>query len=191
MDAETTARLAYLLILLAAVGGWLVVEFRQRFGQMLRTAVAWSLIIVGLMAGYGLWQDIRSDIRPSQAVLQSGEVRVPRAEDGHYYLTLTINGTPITFMADTGASNVVLSEQDARRLGIDPASLRYIAEARTANGSVRIARVSLPEVSFGKHSDQNVTAWVNEGALDMSLLGMDYLGLYHIQIGNNEMILQR
>ena len=191
MDGDSLARLGYLALLLAAVGGWVIVEFRERMGQALRTAAAWGLIFIGVMAGYGLWQDIRTDIAPRQTIMETGEIRVPRAEDGHYYLTLQINGTTVQFMADTGASNVVLNAKDARRLGIDPDALMYLGEARTANGTVRTARVTLPEVALGGYVDQSINAWVNEGALDISLLGMDYLGRFRIEIAGGEMILRR
>lgn len=191
MDGETLARLGYLGLLLAALGGWLLVEFRGRIGTALRTAAAWGLIIVGLMAGYGLWQDIRTDLAPRQAVMEGGDIVVPRAADGHYYLTLTINGTPVQFMADTGASNVVLTEADALRLGIDPDTLMYLSQARTANGTVRTARVTLSDVTLGPYGDPSLSAWVNEGELDISLLGMDYLGRYRIEIDRGEMILRR
>ncbi len=191
MDGDTLARIGYLGLLLVAVGGWILVEFRGRIGTALRTATAWGLIFVGLMAGYGLWQDIRTDIAPRQTVMEGGEIHIPRAADGHYYLTLTINGTPIQFMADTGASTVVLTDADARRLGIDPSTLLYLTEARTANGTVRTARVPLTDVTLGPYSDPKLNAWVNEGELDISLLGMDYLGRYRIEIDKGEMILRR
>ena len=126
MDGETLARVGYLAIILVALGGWVLVEFRQRMGQALRMAMAWGLIFVGIIAGYGLWSDIRHDILPMQELAADGSVEVPRAEDGHYYLTLTINGTAVPFMVDTGASGMVLAGVDADRLGIDPSSLSYL-----------------------------------------------------------------
>ena len=191
MDSDMIARLAYLGLLLAAVGGYIIVEFRGRMGQALRTAAAWGLIVIGLMAGYGLWHDLRPGLLPRQAVVEGGEIRLPRAPDGHYHLTLTINGTPIPFLVDTGATQMVLSLPDARRLGIDPAALAFIGEARTANGIVRTARVSLTDVELGPYRDASVSAVVNEGDLDTSLLGMSYLGLYSIEITGGEMILRR
>lgn len=191
MDGDMIARLAYLGLLLAAIGGYLVVEFRGRMGQALRTAAAWGLIVVGLMAGYGLWQDLRPDLLPRQTVVAGDEIRLPRAADGHYYLTLTIEGTPVPFMVDTGASQVVLSLSDTQRLGIDSARLAFIGEARTANGIVRTARVTLNEVMLGPHRDARLTAVVNEGDMDTSLLGMSYLGRYSIEITGGEMILRR
>ncbi len=191
MDSDTYARLAYLLLLLVAVGGWVMVEFRQRMGQALRMAMAWGLIFVGMMAGYGLWSDIRNDILPSQMVSASGEIEVPRAEDGHYYLTLEINGNPVVFLADTGASNMVLSREDARSLGIDPESLRYLGEASTANGVVRTARVTLPVVELGPFRNEDFDAFVNDGEMEGSLLGMDYLGQFRLEIAGNRMILRQ
>ncbi|NEX45126.1 retropepsin-like aspartic protease family protein [Pseudotabrizicola algicola] len=191
MDSEMIARLAYLGLLLVAVGGYLVVEFRGRIGHALRTAAAWGLIVIGLMAGYGLWQDLSRDVLPRQAVIEGGDIRLPRSADGHYYLTLDIDGTPIRFMVDTGASQMVLSLADARRLGIDPARLAFIGEARTANGIVRTARVTLDNVTLGPHRDARLAAVVNEGDLGTSLLGMSYLGRYSIEITGGEMILRR
>jgi aspartyl protease family protein len=109
MDGETMARVGYLAIILVALGGWVLVEFRQRMGQALRMGLAWGLIFVGVMAGYGLWSDIRRDVMPIQEVAQDGAVEVPRSADGHYYLTLMINGTGVGFMVDTGASGMVLA----------------------------------------------------------------------------------
>ena len=81
MDSETTGRLLYLVLLLAAVGGWIIVEYRKRMGEALRTAAAWGLIFIGVMAGYGLWNDLRTDIAPQQMGSEAGTIEVPRAED--------------------------------------------------------------------------------------------------------------
>lgn len=143
------------------------------------------------MAGYGLWSDMRQDIMPRQMVTEAGTLTVPRALDGHYYLTLQVNGKPVRFMADTGASNVVLSERDARSLGIDPDSLTYLGRAMTANGSVQTARVRLPQVALGPFTDDNVAAYVTSGEMDISLLGMDYLGQFRIGIEQGKMTLSR
>jgi len=191
MDSDMIARLAYLGLLLTAVGGYVIVEFRGRMGQALRTAAAWGLIVVGLMAGYGLWNDLRTDILPRQAVVEGDEIRLPRSADGHYYLTLSINGTKVPFMVDTGASQVVLTLSDAARLGFAAQDLLFIGEARTANGTVRTARVTLTDVHLGPHRDDRLTAMVNEGDLDISLLGMSYLGRYRIEIDGGQMILRR
>lgn len=192
MDGDSFARLGYLALLLAAVGGWMIVEYRGRMGQALRVAAAWGLIFLGVMAAYGLWTDIRGpQAIPDQILTEAGRVELPRAPDGHYYATLTVNGVDLRFMADTGASTMVLTKADARAIGLDPEALLYLGEAYTANGRVRTARVTLETVGLGPFADSNVSAWVNEGEMDISLLGMDYLGRFRIEIAGDKMILGR
>jgi aspartyl protease family protein len=191
MDGETLARIGYLAVILVALGGWALVEFRQRMGQALRMGLAWGLIFLGVAAGYGLWSDIRQDALPRQMVSDTGAVEVPQAADGHYYLTLAINGTEVPFMVDTGASGMVLSLDDAERLGIDPDSLRFLGEAQTANGVVRTATVTLPQVELGPFRTENFRAFVNGGEMDGSLLGMDYLRQFRMEFADGRLILRQ
>ncbi len=190
MSGDNFGQLLYLGLLLAAVAGWGLAEYRGRMGQGLRSLVAWGLIFVAVMAGYGLWKDIRHDVIAAQSETADA-VEIPRANDGHYYITLTIAGQPLTFMADTGASGVVLSQKDAADLGIDLQGLVYAGQSSTANGMVRTARVRLSDVTLGPWHDDSIGAFVNEGAMDGSLLGMDYLGRYAIEIAGDRMILRR
>ena len=55
------------------------------------------------------------------------------AADGHYYLSVDINGAPVNFVVDTGATDLVLTRKDAARVGLDPDSLIYQGRANTAN----------------------------------------------------------
>lgn len=190
MNGDDFGRLLYLGLLLAAVAGWGFAEFRGRMGQGLRSLLAWGMIFVGVMAGYGLWQDIRRDVIAGQNVT-ADSVEIPRSDDGHYYVTLTISGREMTFMADTGASGVVLSKADARALGIDPEALVYAGQSQTANGVVRTARVRLEDVRLGPFEDASLGAFVNDGEMDGSLLGMEYLGRFAIEIVGERMILRR
>jgi aspartyl protease family protein len=128
---------------------------------------------------------------PVQAVHQDGVVEVPRAEDGHYYLTLKINGTEVTFIVDTGASGLVLSLEDAGRLGIDEGSLLFLGEASTANGVVRTAQVTLSLVELGPFRNEGFRAYVTQGEMKGSLLGMDYLGQFRMEFSSDRMILRQ
>lgn len=190
MDGDMLARLGFLAIILVALGGWALVEFRQRMGQALRMATAWGLIFVGVMAGYGLWSDISREALPRQMVSAEGQVEVPRAPDGHYYLTLAIDGTPLTFMVDTGASGMVLSLADAERVGIAVADLRFLGQAMTANGIVRTAQVTLPVVELGPFRNEGFRAYVNAGEMQGSLLGMDYLGQFRMEFAGDRLVLR-
>lgn len=188
MRGDMTGQLIYLGLLLIALGAWVLVEYRARMGAMLRVAAAWGLIILGLMAGYGLWSDLRGTLFQTET---AQSVAIPRAKDGHYYPQLTVNGASLTFMADTGASGIVLSQADAKTLGIDTANLDFRGSANTANGTVRTARVMLDALTFGPFQDADVSAYVTDGAMDGSLLGMDYLGRFSITIAADEMVISR
>ena len=191
MDGETLARVGYLALILVAVGGWVMVEFRERMGQALRMVLAWGLIFVGVMAGYGLWSDIRRDVMPFQEIVDDGTIEVPQSPDGHYYLTLTIDGTAVPFMVDTGASGMVLAAREAEQLGIDLSSLNFLGQASTANGVVRTAQVTLDRVVLGPFRNDQFRAFVTEGMLDQSLLGMDYLRQFRMEFAGGKLILRQ
>lgn len=193
MDSYDTGRLIYLVLLGSVIGAYFFVSNRDKLGQMARQAVLWGLIFVGVIAGVGLWQDIRDDVAPRQSVFADGtRVEVPRSFDGHYYLTLDVNGTPVEFVVDTGATDIVLSRQDALRVGIDTDALAYIGSANTANGVVRTARATLDSLALGPIVDRNVAVWVNEGEMQGSLLGMAYLQRFdRLDISDGKLVLVR
>lgn len=191
MTPDQILQLTYLVLLAAAIGGSYIFANKNNLGKVAQQAAIWGMIFVGTIAAIGLWGDISRDIAPRQAVSGS-EIVLPRAPDGHYYITLDINGAPVDFVVDTGASQVVLTQNDARRAGFDPADLRYLGIARTANGEVRTAAVQLDTVSVGPFTDTRLRATVNGGEMDKSLLGMTYLGLYDsISITDGKLILSR
>lgn len=186
-------RLIYLVLLLVAVGSWVFVQNRQTLSKTVQSFAIWAFLFIGVIAAYGLWGDIRQTVLPQQSVMvDQGRVEVPMAPDGHYYLTLSLNGEPVNFLVDTGASQVVLSRKDALRAGIDTESLAYMGRAQTANGEVRTAATKVDEMSLGGITDRNVRVWVNSGEMDKSLLGMGYLQRWsRIEIQNNALVLIR
>jgi aspartyl protease family protein len=102
--------------------------------------------------------------------------QVLKAADGHYWAEASVNGHEVRFLVDTGASAVSLTTDDARRLGIDTASLNYDAKVITAAGPARAARVKLDSVAIAGAQVRDVDALVIENGLNTSLLGMTYLG---------------
>ncbi|WP_164658676.1 TIGR02281 family clan AA aspartic protease [Tropicibacter sp. Alg240-R139] len=192
-DADNFARLGYLGLLGAAVLMWFVTQNRASLGKTLQQALIWIFIFMGVIAVVGLWDDIRSTTAPSgRMTITENSIVVPRAHDGHYYLQLLVNGKSVDFLVDTGASQIVLSQQDATRIGIDVNDLNYFGRALTANGEVRTAPTELDTVLLGPFEDRDLTAWVNEGDMDQSLLGMEYLQRFStLQISPQSLTLAR
>ncbi|MBS9716530.1 TIGR02281 family clan AA aspartic protease [Pseudohalocynthiibacter aestuariivivens] len=193
MPGDSLAQIIYLVLLGTAVVGWFIASNRNSLGKTAQHATIWGLIFIGVVAAVGLWGDIRDDILPQQSYINEGAtIEVPRSPDGHFYLTLQIKGQPVRFTVDTGATYIVLSPDDARRIGINPETLAYLGQAETANGTVRTARVKLDNVLLGPIIEDNIPAYVNEADMDSSLLGMSYLNRFErIEIANGKLVLTR
>ncbi|MCK0166082.1 TIGR02281 family clan AA aspartic protease [Jannaschia sp. S6380] len=178
MTGDDTASLIYLTLFGLLIGGSYLIVNRRRMGQVAQHAAIWFFIFVGAVLVFGNWDRIERAALPRQTVITGADgvvVDLPRRRDGHYYMELEVNGVPLDFVVDTGATDLVLSRDDARAIGIEPDELRYLGQAFTANGPVRTANVRLDEVVLGETVDENVPAVVTEGDLFQSLLGMSYL----------------
>jgi len=192
MTGDDIARIAFIGLIGASLAGWFLMQMRGNLSRGLQQLAVWALIFVGVIGAYGLWNDIRSDLLPTQAMLSDGQIEVPRRQDGHYHLTLQVNDVPVDFIVDTGATDIVLSRADAKAVGLEPDSLAYLGQAQTANGVVEIAPVRLDRVQLGTIEDRNLRAVVNGGDLDGSLLGMGYLQLFErIEIADGVLVLTR
>ena len=192
MSSDQTADAIYLSLL----GGALLLSYllasRINIGKMLQQMGIWVLIFMGAIAVIGMWPEIQRTITPRQSVVNGTTIVLSRARDGHYYLTLDINNVPVEFVVDAGASQVVLTQDDAKRIGLNPSSLSYLGTASTANGTVRTAAVRLDTVSLGAITDTSVRAVVNDGQMFGSLLGMTYLSNFDsITIKDGQLILSR
>lgn len=179
MGGEDQANLMYLALLGLFLVLGMFSTFRSRFVASMQQAAIWGLIFCGLIIVYSFRDVIERELYPGTAILVNGDqIELARARDGHFYAILEINGNDVEFIVDTGASNVVLTREDARRIGFDPDDLNYLGRANTANGVVRTATVRLETVSFGGTVVNDVRAAVNDGPMFSSLLGMSYLSRF-------------
>jgi len=195
MDDLSIGHLIYLLVLTAMVVFWFFSDAKQSLGKSLQHAVAWGLIILGTIGVISIWDNIEGALfgEPQEIVFTDrAAIEITQQIDGHYYLKAALNGAPVDFVIDTGATSIVLSQEDAMRVGFDPDDLNFSGRASTANGVVATASVIVNDFAVGPFRDENVTAEVNQGELDISLLGMDYLSKYgQITISGGKMTLTR
>jgi len=115
-------------------------------------------------------------VAPEPQSTESGEASIAKSTDGHFWANAEVDGHPVRFLVDTGATAVALTADDARNLGIDPSSLQYQYTVMTANGPAKAAQVKLGLVSVGRAEVSDVDAFVIDKGLETSLLGMSYLG---------------
>jgi aspartyl protease family protein len=93
---------------------------------------------------------------------------------GHVVLTVSVNGAPIRFLVDTGASLVCLTPDDARAAGLRSDELVFNQNVQTGNGSAHAATAVLREMRIEQLQIENVQAAVIE-KLPQSVLGMSFL----------------
>ncbi|MGN6671138.1 MAG: retropepsin-like aspartic protease family protein [Candidatus Nucleicultricaceae bacterium] len=125
-----------------------------------------------------------SPSKDASATTEKENVRVLRGNeslsfrkslDGHFYLTIEVQGKPIRFLLDTGATRVVLSQSDAKKLGIHPSERDYKYPAHTANGITYNAFVTIPTMKLGPLTLHEVPAAVSKMDDMTSILGMSFL----------------
>lgn len=174
--------------------------------HVLQEAALWAAVALSGFALFYFFDDIRAALGPGEAAApsvaarhesgtkQAGfarEVRLRADPRGHFIFDAAINDRQASFMADTGATLVVLTYEDAARLGLSPHSLDFSGVAETANGVSRVAPVMLDRVRVEDITVRDVPAAVAEkGALGTSLLGMSFLGrLKSFQMQGRELVL--
>jgi len=197
-DPDKRMRLIYRVGWLALVGATVVGYARFNPKGALRNAAIWVaifLVLVGLYAFKNdaafIGQRMLGALSPTQGTAHDdGTVTFPAGPDGHYRIQALVNGGRVTFMVDTGATDIVLAPNDARRIGIDPATLEYDQFAETANGTVRGAAIRLDSLSVGPIAMRQIPAAVNGADMSESLLGMEFLNCLHgWRVENGELTL--
>lgn len=177
------ARVIQLVAILALVSAGAIFSRRFRLLEALRNIAIWSGIVLVLAIGFafqdelrGIYFRLRAELIPGYPIAANAkELVLTQSSNGHFFVTADVNGTPVRFLVDTGASDVVLSPDDARRLGIDVARLDFSRPYQTANGvgygaSYRVARLRLGEVEL-----TDVPVSINQAPMSESLLGMSVL----------------
>ena len=192
-DPDAQARLFYLALLGMALAGGVFYNYRDRLGTAAQHAAIWVLIFLGVTIAYGFKDQLSSQLYPGTArPVDERTIELRRADDGHFYARVRVNDAEIRFMVDTGATNLVLSRQDARRIGLAMDSLNYLLPSSTANGTVYGAGVVLDRVELGGFVDTDVRAMVNGGRMSVSLLGMSYLDRFRrFSVEGDRLLLSR
>lgn len=124
---------------------------------------------------------------PAVQILGNGEMRLQQAQDGHYYLRGSVNGQPVDFLVDTGASFTTLKQDIAVTGGIRDCQA---TQSKTANGTVDVCIGIIPEIRIGAYIVQNAVVVANPRT-EANLLGMNVLGQFRIRTENGVMTLTR
>lgn len=135
-----------------------------------------GLLIYAVLSGLTAEGPLHID----QSVSAKG-LEIKRSGDGHYYLKGLIDGQPVTFLVDTGASSVAISAQLADQIGL---SRCRPVQSRTANGSVTGCLATAGELSFGGYRVERPEINVLPELRGPALLGMSVLERFRIEQHN-------
>jgi aspartyl protease family protein len=128
----------------------------------------------------------RSPVQNESPRLVRGVYLVPRSADGQYHLAGWINGYPVVFLVDTGATVSAIPLQEARNAGIRAGQQVVVS---TANGLATSWTSKANVLSFGGVTVSDVDVQVVEH-LQFPLLGMNVLNRFQIGYANGYMTLK-
>ena len=155
-----------------------LIGMRQPIGKTMKMALAWVAIFgVGFIlfsfrsefSGFG--QRLKAEAMGSP--IQDGElVRIPIADDGHFWVAAKLNGRDVRFMVDSGASVTTVSRDTAMAAGIPIGNEHVIVN--TANGPARATKGYADRIQIGSIEKTDFPVDINEND-DTNLLGMNFL----------------
>ncbi|QDH18639.1 TIGR02281 family clan AA aspartic protease [Wolbachia endosymbiont of Carposina sasakii] len=162
-----------------------------------KNLVIWLLIIATTAMLIDSQRDKLSDrflstFLPYKGRIQnSGSIEFTKSYDGHFYIQAQVNDSNITFLLDTGATDIVLSQKDALHAGINLQNVQDFKIYESAKGQIKAGVVQIPQVKIGNFLINDVQASVNTHSMSHSLLGMSFLRYFHFTIRDNKLILYR
>lgn len=195
---ESFWQLAYWGLWVFVLSGFLAHGYRKNKSRVILHGLAWIAVFALMATAYtirgdlsGLGSRVLGNLMPHRAVKKTdNSMAFQRGADGHFHVLGEVNGRPVRFLVDTGASGVVLTPRDAESLGWKLEDLSFDRLFETANGRVRGASVVLEELRLGGVVFKGFPASVNEADMGESLLGMSFFNrLEGFAIRGDELVL--
>lgn len=169
--------LVYLLIALVFVASSLF-GMRMNVGQAVKMLLAWVAIFAVGFAVFAyrselssIGQRLRAEAT-GEPITESSTIRIPVAEDGHFWVTGKVNGLGVRFMVDSGASVTTITRDTARAAGLELSDRTMVV--RTASGRATVIRGRAESLEIGPIRRTQFGIDVIDQS-DVNLLGMNFL----------------
>lgn len=181
MSGDEIARLIATGLMIALVASSLFGR-QLKLGDTLRMALIWVTLFAVVFVLFlfrdearAVWSRATAEFGGGATTTISGSVtRIAMSDDGHFHVMAKVNGVPVEFLVDSGATTTGLNEDAARRANVQPDS-RIDIPVNTANGTVMVstARIALLEVGSIRQNDARTIIGTSFG--DTNVLGMSFL----------------
>jgi aspartyl protease family protein len=180
-NGDQALNLIYLLGCLVLVASGLMVR-RLPLGQSLKMVLAWLLIFAAAFLVFTLRDDfaalgrrVMAELRGGNVVeTAGGEIRIRRADDGHFWVDGEINGRAVRFLVDSGATVTTVTGDTAERVGLAPSGGFGVMVA-TANGTTMVDRGRAERVRIGPIERGDLAVHISRGAGGVNVIGMNFL----------------
>ena len=144
----------------------------------------WLVVMAGLYL-------VMEQVRQPRAAVQAadGTLVIPRGSDGHFRVAGSVNGQPVVFMVDTGASLVVVTDALAQRAGLEGGQA---TQFQTANGVRRGRVVKAQSVAVRSFAVSGLSVGVGYtgDSVEDALLGQNFLQHFEVQLLRDRMVLR-
>ena len=181
MSGDDGTSLLYAVLLLVLVGSALVSR-RLPLGQTLKLLLSWAAIFALLFAAFGyrdelgrVFARLGAEFRPDEPVQVGESLRVRQSDDGHFWVRATVNGHPVRFLVDSGATTTAVSSATVAAAEIAPDRWSRQGMVNTANGTVLVRQVKIDRLAVGSIVREDLAAMTAPEFGDMDVLGMNFL----------------
>jgi aspartyl protease family protein len=166
---------------LVLVGSSLIAR-RMPIAQTLKMVLLWVAIfgfafVLFLFRdeGRAIWQRAKADVGGNVAQVSGSTMRIRKSDDGHFWVRASVNGKPVNFLIDSGATTTTLSRASAAYADVQPSG-GFPVMVETANGTAEAQRARIATLVVGSIRQQDAPAHIGSHGLgETNLLGMSFL----------------
>ena len=179
--ADVAGNLVLLVLMIGLVLSSLLAR-RLPMSQMMKMLAAWALIFLTIFVLFSfraevkmVWDRVKAEAGFGTQVQADGTVRITKSADGHFHIVADVNGHPVEFLVDSGATTTALSAADAAKAGIRTPQLAFPVIVSTANGQVEMQRGRVDRLTIGPIVRDDFGVLISDRLGGTNLLGMNVL----------------
>jgi len=180
MNGDGAAEMLWGVGALVLVGSSLLAR-RIPLGSAARMSLAWVAIFGAVYVlflfrreGADVWRRITADVAGESGQTIGTAMRIPQAEDGHFWVRVGLNGHPVRFLIDSGATVTTISPQTAAEVGIIAGDGPPVTtETANGTGTAHSARATTLMIGPIHRNDEPIE--INDVQTDTNVLGMSFL----------------